>query len=173
MQTYNVGFTNETLISSRPKEQDQQARDWLDKYFFPQFPTILKYEFTPGQYDFADVYITGRTSDTRYYAEVKTRHIFSTTYTAGTAIEEDKIKRIEEEGKDRTYLIILFRDGVAYLPPTKFYTAQLGKTVIPHCPDEYQPGKWRKVDKPAVLFDTSQFTFYNYRYFGTQKPDFV
>lgn len=172
MQTYNEGFKNETLIPKRRKEVDNNTREWLDKWFFPKFPSILKYEFTPNQYDFADIHISGKTN-TRFYAEVKTRHCFSTTYTAGTAIEEDKIKRIEQEGKDRTYLIILFKDGIAYLPPTKFYTAQLGKTVLPHCPDEYAPGKWRKVDKPAILFDTAQFTFFNYNWFGATKPDFV
>lgn len=170
--TYNEGFTNAKTITPREKESDSQAREWLDKWFFKKFPKILAYEFTPDQYNFADVRVTANTSPDRFYIEFKVRHCYSETYKE-TAIELDKIKRIQQEGKDHTHLLLFFKNGICWLPASKFEQAKVGTTILHNCPDEYAPGKWQLVNKPAVLFDTSQFTFFNYRYFGTQKPDFV
>ena len=167
MQQYNKGFENVKQIAPKMKYNDAQDKEWATTRFFPHFANVQGSTWTKDQYHWCDVTITGTpesVSGIPMNVEIKRRNIDSTSYTE-TIIENDKIERIKENGPTTTHLLILFRDRIAWLPASRFWTSITHTGTAHGCPDEYQPGKWQQADKPVTYFGLYNFIMYDYKDF--------
>lgn len=174
---YNEGNTNARPIANRVKEVDDKARKFVYDYVYSKFYTISDAGWAVDQYSWFDGVICS--ASTWSFVELKTRHVNSTAYDGLTAIELDKVKEIEKFGVDKdgnniTNIIILFRDCVAWLPPSNYQKAKRGQQILHGAPDQNaSTGEWTAQDKVAQLFDIQQFVRMPYSYFNTTKPNWV
>ena len=104
------------------KETDNLVRDWLDLNFWPKHKKCIpSLEWTPEQFAWNDADFTG-SNQQHYFLELKTRHNNWNDYGALTMIEADKFNKLLEH-KGEVALLVLFKDCVAYFPPSKLFDA--------------------------------------------------
>ena len=161
---------NENFI----KETDNKTREWLDTNFFPKHKKCIpNLEWTQEQFAWNDADFTGSNTQ-HYYLELKTRHNNWEDYDALTMIEADKFNKLLEH-KGAVALLVLFKDCIAYFPPSKLFDAFCGIAIKYNCPDEQHPTTtkdWKRIPKAVGYFDVNKAVKFSYDDYGG-KPEFV